>query len=340
MSNRARFSYAFMLLLLVLIVALRLATPLLAALFSYLALKMLTFNGRVRKWVAVITFSILIAAAAYGLGYFAKHTITVLPEIADRSIPSVVAWAKAHGVELPFSDFDSLKDLAMDSVKGEAKYLSGMARFARGATTNIVFLIAGCVVAASLFLTPRFELDSARSGPSPNLYSDCCTEIARRFATLYESFQTVMGAQIIISGINTVLTAIFVLSLGFPYAIVIIGATFICGLLPVVGNIISNTVVVMVGFTVSPQLALGALAFLIAIHKLEYFLNSKIVGWRIRNPLWLTLLGLVVGERLMGVPGMILAPVILNYIKLEAAPFPVGSDKKQPQNEAVFVEEP
>ncbi len=33
----------------------------------------------------------------------------------------------------------------------------------------------------------------------------------------------------------------------------------------------------------------------------------------------LTLLALVLGERLMGIPGMILAPVVLNYIRLEAA---------------------
>jgi predicted PurR-regulated permease PerM len=51
---------------------------------------------------------------------------------------------------------------------------------------------------------------------------------------------------------------------------------------------------------------------------LEYFLNSKIIGDRIRNPMWLTLLGLVVGEKLMGIPGMILAPVVLYYIKVEA----------------------
>ena len=49
-------------------------------------------------------------------------------------------------------------------------------------------------------------------------------------------------------------------------------------------------------------MALVALVFLIAIHKLEYFLNSKIIGERIRNPIWLTLLALIVGERLMGIP--------------------------------------
>ena len=50
-----------------------------------------------------------------------------------------------------------------------------------------------------------------------------------------------------------------------------------------------------------------------------YFLNSKIVGDRIKTPFWLTLLGLILGEKLMGIPGMILAPVVLHYIKVEAS---------------------
>ena len=66
-------------------------------------------------------------------------------------------------------------------------------------------------------------------------------------------------------------------------------------------------------------LPLFALIFLVVIHKLEYFLNSKIIGDRIKNPMWLTLIGLVIGEKLMGVPGMILAPVVLHYIKVEAS---------------------
>jgi predicted PurR-regulated permease PerM len=69
----------------------------------------------------------------------------------------------------------------------------------------------------------------------------------------------------------------------------------------------------------------------VVIHKLEYLLNSKIVGDRIRNPLWLTLLGLIIGEKLMGIPGMILAPVILNYLRVEASaievPPPPGDDQ-------------
>jgi len=83
--------------------------------------------------------------------------------------------------------------------------------------------------------------------------------------------------------------------------------------------LISNTLIVCVALTISPKMALIALLFLIALHKLEYFLNSKIIGDRIKNPLWLTLIALIVGEVILGIPGMVLAPMILYYIKVEAS---------------------
>ena len=142
-------------------------------------------------------------------------------------------------------------------------------------------------------------------------------EVSTRFRDFYRSFATVMGAQITISLINTILTGIFVVAVHLPYAPLVIAITFLCGLVPIVGNLISNTIIVFIALTVSLKLAIGALLFLVGIHKLEYFLNSKIIGDRIRNPVWLTLIALIIGERLMGIPGLILAPVVLNYLRVE-----------------------
>jgi predicted PurR-regulated permease PerM len=128
-----------------------------------------------------------------------------------------------------------------------------------------------------------------------------------------------MGAQIVISAINALLTSLFLFWNSFPYAPVLAGLTFILGLLPIVGNLMSNTLIMSVGFTISPRMAFLALMFLVIIHKGEYFLNSKIIGDRIKNPMWLTLVGLVIGEKLMGIPGMILAPAVLHYVKVEAS---------------------
>ena len=134
----------------------------------------------------------------------------------------------------------------------------------------------------------------------------------------------VMSAQVIISAIDATLTGIFLTVMGLPHLVVAVGMTFIFGLLPVVGNLISNTLVVAIGFMVSPAKGLSALVFLVCIHQLEYFLNSKIIGAKIHTSIWLTLLALLVGERLMGITGMVLAPVALHYIRMEASKIPVN----------------
>lgn len=334
-SGPARASYLFMLGLLVTVIALHLAMPLLAALFTYLALTRLCFVRRGGKWLAVGILLVLVAAVSYGLAYFIKQTVSALPLIADKAIPSIIQWAKGYHIELPFTDFDSLRDTAVEMVRSQARYLGDFAKVAGGAATQILLLLGGVVVAIGLFLNPSFELSSRTPARPNNLYSLCCRELAKRFGLFYRSFVTVMGAQIIISAINAALTAGFVAATHLPYLVVIVGVTFLCGLLPVVGNLISNTIVVGIGFTVSPKMALAALIFLVVIHKLEYLLNSKIVGWRIRNPLWLTLLGLIVGEKLMGIPGMILAPVVLNYLRLEGSAIELPVEEKAVAERAV-----
>ena len=90
-----------------------------------------------------------------------------------------------------------------------------------------------------------------------NLYSICCDEISTRFRDFYRSFATVMGAQITISLINTILTAIFVVAVRLPHAPLIISITFLCGLVPTVGNLVSNTIIVFLALTVSLKLGIG-----------------------------------------------------------------------------------
>jgi predicted PurR-regulated permease PerM len=314
MSKPVRISYAIMAILLVLVGLVHLATLALTTLFGYFALRQFSF-GR-SKALGVAIYVIAVTAIGYGLFYFSRQAYKTLPEIADTTIPAVVNFAEKQGIELPFTDYASLKTLALSEVKEK---VANVGRYARAAAFQFALLIMGLVVAVSLFVSARWEVENDPDVVKDSLYSTVVRELIVRFETFYSSFARVIGAQIVISTINTVLTAIFVIWNGYHYVMVIMVLTFLCGLLPIVGNIMSNTLIVGVGFTVSPKVALFALVFLVVIHKLEYFLNSKIIGDRIRNPMWLTLIGLVLGEKLMGVPGMILAPVVLHYIKVETS---------------------
>ena len=239
-----------------------------------------------------------------------------LPSLAQTAIPAFLEYAQKQGLDLPFSDYESLKQLALEAAKAQ---FAGLGKSAQTVGIEVASLIIGVVVAVGLFAHPAFELDAPMPGNRRTMYSGIGKELAERFKMFYSSFSTVMGAQIAISIINTSLTSVFLFWNGYPYVIVIIGLTFLFGLLPIIGNLMSNSLIIGVGLTISPRLALIALVFLVVVHKLEYFLNSKIIGERIRNPMWLTLLGLLLGEKLMGLPGMILAPVALHYVKMECS---------------------
>jgi len=314
MTQPTRISYVIMAVLLVLIGWLHLGTLVLTALFGFFALGVFSF-GR-SKFLGVGLYVVVVVLIGWGLFYFSRQAYLTLPKIAETTIPAVAEFAERQHIELPFTDYASLKALAVAEVKED---VAGAGRHARSAAFQLVQLMIGLVVAASLFLSATWGSENEPGTSRDSLYATMVRELSLRFQTFFRSFAKVIGAQIIVSAINTVLTGAFLLWNGYPYVAVITTLTFLCGLLPIVGNIISNTLIVFVAFTISPRMALVALIFLMVIHKLEYFLNSKIVGDRIRNPMWLTLIGLVLGEKLMGVPGMILAPVVLHYIKVEAS---------------------
>jgi predicted PurR-regulated permease PerM len=325
MNQSVRISHVIMAVLLVLIGWLHLGTLVLTALFGFFALRLFSF-GR-SKFLGMALYVIAVATIGAGLAYFSRQACVALPEIANTTIPAVVEFAEKKGVELPFSDYGSLKIVALSEAK---EGIAGVGRYARAATFQFVLLIAGLVVAASLFWNASWAAENDPQTSRDSLYATIVRELVLRFTTFFQSFTRVIGAQIVISTINTGLTAVFLIWNGYPFVAVLIMLTFLCGLLPIIGNLISNTLIVGVGFTLSPQVALIALIFLVIIHKLEYFLNSKIIGDRIRNPMWLTLIGLVLGEKLMGIPGMILAPVVLHYIKVEASRNKVSDGTPRP----------
>ena len=144
-----------------------------------------------------------------------------------------------------------------------------------------------------------------------------------RITLLGRAFRRVVFGQIRISALNTLLTSIYLAAVlplfdvHLPLIKTIIVVTFVAGLLPVLGNLISNTVIVVVSLSVSFYVAIAALVFLVAIHKLEYFINARIIGGQIRARAWEMLLAMLVMEAAFGVPGVIAAPIYYAYLKSE-----------------------
>jgi len=102
-----------------------------------------------------------------------------------------------------------------------------------------------------------------------------------------------------------------------PLSKTLVMVTFIVGLLPVIGNLVSNAIIVGISLSVSFGTAVASLAFLIIIHKLEYFLNARIIGGQIEARAWELLLAMLAMEAAFGLPGVIAAPIFYAYLKRE-----------------------
>ena len=137
------------------------------------------------------------------------------------------------------------------------------------------------------------------------------------------AFRQVVVAQVWIAGFNASMTAVllFVLlplfSVQVPYATLLVALTFGLGLVPIVGNLMCNVILSMVGVSVSPAVGVVCLVFLIAIHKTEYFINAMVVGRRTKTAAWELLAVLFAGEALFGIPGLVAAPLYYAYLKTE-----------------------
>ena len=100
-------------------------------------------------------------------------------------------------------------------------------------------------------------------------------------------------------------------------ATTIVFVTFVCGLIPVLGNLVSNAVIVILSLGVSGGTAIASLIFLVVSHKLQYLLNSRIVGGEIDSQAWEILFAIIIGEAAFGVSGVVMAPIVYAFVKRE-----------------------
>ncbi len=172
--------------------------------------------------------------------------------------------------------------------------------FGRDAARTFVIVLIGMILGAIVALQPT---------PDPERLRPLSGALLVRLGLVAQAFRNIVFAQIKISLLNTTLTGIFLLGVlplfdvHLPLAKTLVILTFILGLLPVIGNLMSNTLIFIAGLSLSIWVAVAALGYLIAIHKLEYFLNARIVGGQISARSWELLVAMLVFEAPSACPG-------------------------------------
>lgn len=236
------------------------------------------------------------------------HLVSTMAEIIEQSRDLLPAGLEQH---IPL-DLEEIKQTTAGWLRSNAGALT-----VAGEQTlrTIAQLLIGMVVGAMVSLREAVPGHAEKGGLARALIA--------RVGFLGGAFQRVVFAQVRIAGLNAFLTWLYLgvtlplLDIHLPYTKTLILVTFVVGLLPVIGNLVSNTIIVTVSLSHSLGIALASLGFLVVIHKLEYFLNAHIIASRIRARPWELLVAMLVMEALFGFRGLVAAPVFYAYIKDE-----------------------
>lgn len=310
---------------LVAILVLHLLPALLAGLLVYELTQMLARHlGRFalasqrRKVVAVAlvagTVVLVVTLAIIGTAAFfrSEHgSLTALlgkmAEIVDSIRDRLPAWLSER---LPDGD-DEIRATLSEWLREHGRELQTMGKEAGHAFAHVLI---GMVIGALAALQGAYST----AGAAP--LAAALSERVRRFAA---AFRLIVFAQVKISLVNTAFTAVYLLvvlplaGIQLPLVKTLIAVTFIAGLIPVLGNLISNAVIIVVSLANSPEAAVASLVFLVVIHKLEYFLNARIVGAGVGAKAWELLVAMLTMEAIFGIPGVVAAPIYYAYLKSE-----------------------
>ena len=310
---------------LLLLLYLKLLPALIAALLVYSLVNLLTPLLRTRMlWgegprllaVSIIAGAVIALIALLGVSMTSllresnesiPALINRMAEIIEQSREQMPPWMSEY---MP-ADAEQLRLTLVEWLRENAAVFQVAGT---GIGRVLAHIVIGIVIGVLLSLETAVSTRS--SGP-------LTAELAHRGLRLALAFRRVVFAQVWISAINTALTALYLavvlplFGIHLPFAKTLIVLTFVVGLLPILGNLISNTVIFVVSLSHSLTVAMGSLAYLILVHKLEYFLNARIIGSHIRAKAWEMLLAMLVLESAFGIPGLIAAPIYYAYLKDE-----------------------
>jgi predicted PurR-regulated permease PerM len=247
-------------------------------------------------------FELLLSASTDGLA----KLLRLLADTLDQIRTTAPGWVVAR---LPDAAAP-LQEAVSDWLRSHAQQVQ---QWGRDALRVLVYLLLGTSIGVLAGAAPpRSQAD----GPFTRLAQS-------RLLQLALAFRDIVAAQLQISLVNSLLTALYLMVilplLGYhvPMSTTLVAFTFFASLLPIVGNLLSNTAIVLAALTVSPWLGGVSLAFLVIVHKLEYFLNAHFVGNRIQVPAYGLLASMLVLEAAFGAAGLVAAPVYCAWLTRE-----------------------
>jgi len=243
--------------------------------------------------------------ALIGLGLLALVVPVLVVQAVDlvQSLPDVVDHLRSRLEDYP-AVFDALETRAVELGGDPMALFTGVFRFGLNAVT-LLFGIVLLLTITLYFLVDRDRIRAAVLRHVPDTYR------GRVELTLSETARVVRAyfiGQVIISSIFAVFTFVLLTVLGVPYATVFAALAFFLDAIPNIGSFLATILPGLVALTQSVTTAVIVVAAILIYNQIEInLIQPRVLGGRLDIPPVLTIIAILVGGRLFGITGIIIA---------------------------------
>ncbi|MFZ5439073.1 MAG: AI-2E family transporter [Myxococcota bacterium] len=254
------------------------------------------------KWSRLASLSAVLAVAALVLGlggWLSAGRLATLVVETRETLPARIAAVREH----PW--YQQLQQHLPDSedlAQSAEHYAADVAKSAAAIGRMFLSALIGLILAIVYFLDEE-RIRAFRDSLAPR---SMFGTLARWFEHLAEAVSLTVQLQLVVAALNTVLTLPVLWLISVPHVPALMVLIFLSGLIPVVGNLISGAVLVVLAYQVKGWLGVGLFVVLtFVLHKIEsYYLNPRLTARHVALPGFVLILSLLAWEHLLGFAGL------------------------------------
>jgi predicted PurR-regulated permease PerM len=275
---------------------------------------------KVNNWIKISSKIVTISVYAIMFVIIIIASVKYIPQVTKQLIDvvnliSTFNLEQLHGM-IDDRLFNIVKEIQIgDYIKQSEDAIIKLAKQVGTFSMNIVMAF----ILSFLFLLEKEEIMAfgrrLEGSKVSSAYSYC-----KYFGNIFlNSFGKVIELQIVIAAINSILSVVALIIMGFPQALGLGAMIFILGLVPVAGVIVSLIPLIIIAFKIGGLVKVIAVVIMIAVlHALEsYILNPKLMSVKTKLPVFFVFIILLISEHIMGVWGLLLGiPLFIFFLEI------------------------
>lgn len=215
----------------------------------------------------------------------------------------------------------------MDALVENAKHYAGNAIAAASAVGHFVLYVLMGFILAIVWVLEEDEIHTFWDKVDRR---SIIGTLGRWFKHVADATIVTVQLQFIVAACNTLMTLPVLLILGVPNVGALMLLIFVTALVPVIGNIVSGTVLSLLAYQQKGWLGVGIfIGLTFILHKIEsYYLSPRLTARHVKMPGFMLIVSLIACEHLLGFKGLFLSFPILfiaGRIKTDFADEDIGA---------------